>query len=77
MGMACRHAAGLCIGSCIRHRFRRKSKLVRGAEGALWAELLDHPDRIAEYQAYPRLCALAEVGWSRPEVRDWNDFMSA
>ena len=51
-----------------------KSKLVRGVEGALWAELLDHPDRIAEYQAYPRLCALAEVGWSRPEVRDWNDF---
>ncbi len=51
-----------------------KSNLIRGVEAALWSELLNRPDRIVEYQAYPRLCALAEVGWSQPKVRDWNDF---
>ena len=38
-----------------------KQKYVRGVEAALWAELLDRPDRFFEYQSYPRLCALAEV----------------
>lgn len=29
-----------------------------------------------EYQSYPRLCALAEVGWSKPSQRNWEDFYS-
>ncbi|MDH5468915.1 MAG: hypothetical protein OEY25_15995, partial [Candidatus Aminicenantes bacterium] len=28
----------------------------------------------AEYMSVPRMCALAEVVWSRKEVRDWGDF---
>lgn len=40
---------------------------VRGVEAAQWAELLNEPERFAEYQGYPRLCALAEVGWTRPD----------
>lgn len=51
-----------------------KQKYVRGVEAALWAELLDRPDRFFEYQSYPRLCALAEVGWSKPSQRNWDDF---
>ena len=47
---------------------------VRGVEAAQWAELLNEPERFAEYQGYPRLCALAEVGWTQPGQRDWNDF---
>ncbi len=27
-----------------------------------------------EYQAFPRLIALAEVGWSPKDARDWHDF---
>lgn len=53
-----------------------KQKYVRGVEAALWAELLDRPDRFFEYQSYPRLCALAEVGWSKPSQRNWEDFYS-
>ena len=47
---------------------------MRGVEAAQWAELLNEPERFAEYQGYPRLCALAEVGWTQPGQRDWNDF---
>lgn len=47
---------------------------VRGVEVALWAELLDRPDRFAEYQGYPRICALAEMGWTEGGRRDWEDF---
>lgn len=47
---------------------------VLGVQGGLWSELLNMPPRIAEYQVYPRLCALAEVAWSPRENRNWEDF---
>lgn len=46
---------------------------ILGGQGNLWTEYvvsLAH----AEYMAFPRLCALAEVGWSPKSTRDWNDF---
>ena len=48
--------------------------LVRGLQGGLWAELLYYPPHFSEYQLYPRLCALAEVGWTPQEQRDYRDF---
>lgn len=49
--------------------------LIRGVEGTLWAErLLEYGPWFLEYQTSPRMCALAEVGWSRKEHRDWGDF---
>ena len=48
--------------------------LVLGIQGGLWSELMDRPTRIAEYQVYPRLCALAEVAWSPFAHKDWEDF---
>ncbi|MDD4472402.1 MAG: family 20 glycosylhydrolase [Bacteroidales bacterium] len=47
---------------------------VLGIQGGLWSELLNMPSHIAEYQVYPRLCALAEVAWSPRENRNWEDF---
>lgn len=46
---------------------------VLGLEGNLWAEWVPNRDRL-DYQAYPRLSALAEVGWSPKEKRDWKNF---
>ena len=43
---------------------RRQKLLCTGRTRGLWSELLDRPERIAEYQTYPRLCALSEVAWS-------------
>lgn len=48
--------------------------LVLGVQGGLWTELLNKPARFIEYQTFPRLASLAEVGWTNQELRDWNDF---
>jgi hexosaminidase len=37
---------------------------VHGVQGQVWSEYLPTPD-LVEWRAYPRLAALAEVGWSR------------
>jgi len=41
---------------------------VLGAQCQLWTELMPRTDDV-EYQAYPRLCALAELTWTAPERR--------
>ncbi len=51
-----------------------QAELVLGLQGGLWSELMNLPPRIAEYQVYPRLCALAEVAWSPMAKKDWEDF---
>lgn len=53
-----------------------RKELVLGAQGALWAELLNKPSRFSEYQYYPRTCALAETVWTNQELRDFNDFQT-
>jgi len=46
---------------------------VLGVEAALWSETLRTMDDV-EFMAFPRLAALAEVGWSPQSERDWDDF---
>ena len=50
------------------------SLLIAGVQAGLWAELMAWPPRLMEYQYFPRLCALAEVGWSSRANRDFEDF---
>lgn len=50
---------------CVKH--------ILGAQGNLWTEYIASLAHL-EYMAYPRLCALAEVVWSPPQARDWDDF---
>ena len=45
---------------------------VLGVESPLWTETVRTMDDI-EYLAFPRLAAIAEVGWS-PATREWADF---
>ena len=45
---------------------------VLGLEGNMWTE--HAPQDRVDWQVFPRLCALAEVGWSPKELRDWEDF---
>lgn len=51
-----------------------QAKLIVGVQGALWTELLGWPPRFIDYQIYPRIAAIAEVGWTEPEKKDWNCF---
>lgn len=50
-----------------------QAKHVLGAQFQLWTEYIRTPEH-AEYMAFPRGCALAEVVWSPKEKRNWNDF---
>ena len=47
---------------------------ILGAQGNLWTEQVPN-FRHAEYMTFPRACALAEVTWSAPGPRDWDDFL--
>src|SRR5262249_20328040 len=44
-----------------------------GVEGPLWAETLVKLEDY-EFMAFPRLIALAEVGWSPQAARGWDGF---
>ena len=46
---------------------------VLGVQANLWTEHMRSEDRV-EHQAYPRVAALAELGWTAPERMDWADF---
>jgi hexosaminidase len=48
-------------------------KHILGVQANLWAEFMRSDDRI-EYQAFPRVAALAEVAWSQPGRIDWKSF---
>lgn len=51
-----------------------EAPLIKGVQGALWTELLGWPAKFLDYQTYPRLTAVAEIGWSPQEIRNWSDF---
>jgi hexosaminidase len=46
---------------------------VLGLQGNVWTEHVRTEERVAA-MAFPRLAALAEVGWSEPAARGWSDF---
>ena len=53
---------------------QEQNHLIVGPQAALWTELMQYPPRFAEYQMFPRLCALAEIGWTPQEKREFSDF---
>ncbi|MFC0114547.1 beta-N-acetylhexosaminidase [Kibdelosporangium aridum] len=46
---------------------------VLGVEAPLWSETLENSDHI-EFMAFPRLPAIAELGWSPWSTHDWESF---
>lgn len=48
---------------------------VLGAQGQLWTEYMPTPKQV-EYQAFPRMSALAEVVWSPKASRDYGGFLA-
>lgn len=50
-----------------------QAKMVYGTQGNLWVEYIQEPEHV-EYMMYPRILALAEVAWSAPERKSWEDF---
>jgi len=50
-------------------------KLLLGLQGNLWTEHVRLEERAA-YMTWPRATAIAELGWSTPLLRNWEDFSS-
>ena len=50
--------------------------LLKGVQASLWTEFCNKPED-ADYLIFPRLAALAEVAWARPENKNWNTFLKA
>lgn len=50
-----------------------EAKLMYGVQANLWTEYVPTEEH-AEYMLYPRAIALAEVAWSKPENKSWEDF---
>ena len=50
-----------------------QAKLIYGVQGNLWVEYIP-TEELVEYMIYPRILALAEIGWSNPAERDFDAF---
>ena len=50
-----------------------EAKHILGVQGNLWTEYIHTPSH-AEYMAYPRAMALAEVGWTPKPLRTFSSF---
>ena len=46
---------------------------VLGVQGNLWTEWVPTRQRLY-YMAFPRMLAVAELGWSRPQYKNYDDF---
>ncbi|MBA3535512.1 MAG: beta-N-acetylhexosaminidase [Tatlockia sp.] len=49
-------------------------KLIKGVQGQLWSEVINTSLRL-DYFAFPKMSALAELGWSLPTRRNWQNFI--
>jgi hexosaminidase len=47
---------------------------VLGSQCQLWTEYMPTSEQV-ERMAFPRLCALSEVLWTKPEHKDYSDFL--
>ncbi len=50
-----------------------KAHLIYGIQGNLWVEYIP-TEELVEYMIYPRILAIAEIGWSNPAERDYAAF---
>ncbi len=50
-----------------------EAKHILGGQGNVWTEYMQNPEKV-EYMAFPRVLALSEALWTRPEYKDYVDF---
>lgn len=51
-----------------------EAQYILGAQANVWTEYIPRPDQ-ADYMAYPRALALAEITWAPKGTKDYDDFM--
>ena len=50
-----------------------QARHILGVQGQVWTEYIPTPEH-AEYMAFPRACALAEVAWTPVKQKNFTDF---
>lgn len=50
-----------------------EAKYILGTQGNIWTEYIDNWKKL-EYMAMPRMAALAEVAWTKKELKDYDSF---
>jgi len=50
-----------------------EAKYIIGGQANIWTEYMQTPSQV-EYMAFPRMIALSEVLWSKPEDKNYADF---
>ncbi|UCS95584.1 beta-N-acetylhexosaminidase [Echinicola marina] len=48
---------------------------ILGVEAPLWTETISTMEEL-EYMVFPRLIGIAEIAWTKPALRDWDDYKS-
>jgi len=51
-----------------------EAKYIKGVQANLWTEYINTEQKV-EYMLFPRLAALAEVTWTAPARKNWDDFV--
>ena len=46
---------------------------ILGVEAPLWSETVTNIDEV-EFMVFPRLPGYAEIGWTKPEMRSWDEY---
>jgi len=52
----------------------QQAKHLLGVQGNVWTEHIRTAERVS-WMAFPRAAAIAEMGWSAPKARSWEDFL--
>lgn len=52
-----------------------EAKYILGVQANVWTEHMRTAERVT-HMAFPRAAAVAEIGWSQPDKRDFTDFTS-
>ncbi len=50
-------------------------KYIKGVQSNVWGEHI-HSEDAVQYMMYPRVAAVAEVGWTSSELKNWENFSS-
>ena len=49
---------------------------ILGVQGQVWTEYIPTPEKV-EYMAFPRACAMAEIGWTPLDRKNYTEFTGA
>jgi len=59
----------------IEPRIERKKNRVLGLQGNVWSERIKDRKRL-DFMLFPRILAIAEDGWTRPSIKNYENFVS-